>query len=83
MRFRKNVKGCVVSEKNPPMADLFPITLADEIAEVEREIDMRRVVYPRRVAAGKLAQDKADRQIEILECVLDRLRKAKGEMLNG
>jgi len=35
--------------------DLLPISLADKIAEVERELAMRREVYPRRRAGVGLA----------------------------
>jgi hypothetical protein len=55
------------------MADLFPFTLADEIHEVKRELAQRRRVYPRMVSAGTLRQDKADRQIAVMEAVLRRL----------
>lgn len=36
------------------MAELFEITLRDEIACVEREIRMRQQVYPRRIADRNL-----------------------------
>lgn len=57
------------------MADeLFPITVADEIAELERELKMRHQVYPRRVASGMLSQAKADRQIAVLEATIRTLQ---------
>lgn len=56
------------------MPDLFPITLADEIAEVEREIAMRRKVYPRWVETKRMGQQQADRHIAVMEAVLERLR---------
>ena len=49
------------------MSDLFPITIDDEIQELEREIVLRKRVYPRWVAAGRLTQGKADRQIAVLK----------------
>lgn len=56
------------------MAELFPITVANEIAELERELRMRRQVYPRSVASGMLSQTKADRQIALLESAVATLR---------
>jgi hypothetical protein len=43
------------------------ISLALQIAEIEREIGLRQSVYPRQVAAGKLHQSAADLQIEKLK----------------
>ena len=56
------------------MSQLFPPTLTEQIAEVEREIKMRRVVYPRHVAAKSVSQQRADRQIAVMEAVLETLR---------
>ena len=44
------------------------------IAEVERELRLRRRVYPQWVAAGKLSQQKADRQIAVMEAIAERLK---------
>ena len=62
------------------MTDLLPISLADQIASVRREIGMRKGVYPRWVASGKIKQDAADREIERMEAVLKTLMdlQAKG-----
>lgn len=60
-----------------PALDLFPITIEDEIAELERETKLRRRVYPRWVFVGKLTQEKADRQIAIVESVITRLKAQK------
>lgn len=51
------------------MPDLFPPTMDEMIAEVEREIELRKRVFPRWIANGKMKQDVADRRIRILECV--------------
>lgn len=56
------------------MNDLLPVTTAEMIAEVEREIALRRRVYPRWVADKRLTSNKADRQIAIMEAVADVLR---------
>lgn len=62
------------------MGDLFggalPVPLAAQIAEVRREIVQRERVYPRFVAAGKLTQGAADRQIGAMRAVLATLAAA-------
>lgn len=55
------------------MSDLLPITLQEEIAELEREIGLRRRVYPNFVRSGRLKQAKADRQIAVMESAIRRL----------
>lgn len=60
-----------------PASDLFPITIEDEIAELEREVKLRKRVYPRWVFVGKLTQEKADRQIAIVESVINRLKEGR------
>ncbi len=64
------------------MADLFGaagvrVPLRDQIASVQREIGMRRTVYPRRVQSGQMKQAAADREIAAMEAVLDTLREAE------
>lgn len=59
------------------MAD--PITVSDKLKEVEREIGQRRRVYARLIAAGKLTQQKADRQIEIMSAVAADYRAQVGQ----
>lgn len=49
------------------MSDLFPITIEDEIQELEREVTLRRRVYPRWMAQGKISKVKADRQIAVMQ----------------
>jgi hypothetical protein len=51
--------------------------LADQIAEIEREIAMRRRVYPRMVGDGKMSQTKADIQIALMEAARDTLKGLK------
>lgn len=41
--------------------------------EIERELNMRRQVYPRQVDAGKMTHADADRKIRILEALKDLL----------
>lgn len=57
-------------------SDLFPLAPISTEALVEcvdRELGFRRRVYPRHVAAGKLTQDAADRQLALMEAVRERL----------
>lgn len=56
------------------MAELFEISLRDEISCVEREIRMREQVYPRRIAERKMKQAQADREIAVMRSVLTRLK---------
>ena len=58
------------------MSDLLGISLHEMIVCIEREIAMRRRVYPRWVDAGKMKMDRAEREIEVMEAVLARLRAA-------
>ena len=48
--------------------------LPDQITCVERELGMRRRVYPRWVATGRMTQADADREIATMSAVLDTLR---------
>lgn len=61
------------------MSDLFghslPVSLATQLAEVEREIALRRRVYPRFIKNGQLSPAAADRQIAIMEAVAHTLRR--------
>jgi hypothetical protein len=57
--------------------DLFahePVTIAELVAEAERELHMRLSVYPRRISAGKLTQAKADRAIALQRAIIARLK---------
>lgn len=49
------------------------------IEEAQRESYMRRRVYPKQVAAGRLTQADADRRIDLMEAIATRLsRRAAG-----
>ena len=61
------------------MAELFEPTIQDQIACLDREVRMRRSVYPRFVANGKMSQAKADREIATMECAISTLLKVKEE----
>ena len=47
------------------------VPTADKIRVLQRELELRRAVYPQRVADGKMTQRAADYQIEVLESILD------------
>lgn len=49
-------------------------TLQEQIAEIGRELGLRRGVYPKWVASGKLSQALADRQIALMEGILRTLK---------
>lgn len=56
--------------------------LSSQIACIERELAVRRRVYPRWVASQKMRQEKADHEIECMEAVLDTLRRSGQQELN-
>lgn len=57
-------------------------TAAEKLAECEREIGMRRRVYPRFVAQKKLSQEQATERLAIMETIAADYREAaKGERL--
>jgi hypothetical protein len=60
------------------MPDMFAdvITKREMIAEIEREIAMRRTVYGRRIADRKMNPAIAERQIAVMERVLAVVRDA-------
>lgn len=55
------------------MADLFPVTLAEQVACVQREIAMRERVYPRFIEKGRMNAEKAGREIAAMKAVLETL----------
>lgn len=69
------VDGVVLAE------DFSDVTLDDRIACVRRELAMRSNFYPRQVAAGRMTQTKADRELRHLSAVLQdllRRRESRG-----
>lgn len=46
------------------------ITAADKLACVNRELAMRRNVYPKFVSSGRMSQQKADREIAVMEAIV-------------
>jgi len=47
---------------------------AAKLACIEREIKMRERVYPRWVAAGKMSQEKADLELEVMRAIAEDYR---------
>lgn len=46
-------------------------TIDDKIREIRRELAMRKSLYPKWVAAGKMKLDHADRMIAIMQAIHD------------
>ena len=46
----------------------------DKLKTAEREVKMRRRVYPRFVEEGKMSQVQADREIAIMEAIAEDYR---------
>jgi hypothetical protein len=49
-------------------------TRAEKLAALEREIAMRKRVYPRFIAQNKMKQAEADRQVAIMEDIAEDYR---------
>lgn len=47
------------------------ISTAEKLASAQRELGMRKRVYPRWVEQGKMKQAAADREIEIMQAIVD------------
>lgn len=56
-------------------------TLHEQIAEIKRELYMRRSVYPKLIARRKLTQREADEQNRRLEAALQTLEDLKRERM--
>lgn len=55
--------------------ELFAPSLADQIAELERELTLRHRVYPEFVRAKRLSDAKAARQIACLMAAIEALQR--------
>jgi hypothetical protein len=58
---------------------LLPVSRAEAIAELRRELAMRAACYPKWVADGSLSQAKADTQINRLNAAIEFLLEEYGE----
>jgi vacuolar-type H+-ATPase subunit C/Vma6 len=54
------------------------VSFTEQLACVEREIAMRKRVYPRWIEAGKMTKAKADAEIRTMEAVAETLRGLTG-----
>ncbi len=50
------------------------ITLKVQIKAVEREIAMRKAVYPKRIAIGKMKAETAEHETAAMQAVLETLQ---------
>jgi hypothetical protein len=57
------------------------IPIKEQIAEVARELAIRRAVYPKWVASGKLKQAACDQQITRMEAALETLKCVESTLL--
>ena len=53
--------------------------LAEEVACVLRELNLRKRVYPRLVRAGRMAKDDMDKEIAVMARVFRRLSGQRAE----
>lgn len=60
------------------MAQLFEPSIDEQIACIDRELSMRGRVYPRQIAAGKMNQKTADREIETMQAIRKSVLRAHG-----
>lgn len=56
--------------------NLTPPVLKEKIDEIQRELRVRRKVFPRLIKAGELTREEADRRDRIFESILDDYRVA-------
>jgi hypothetical protein len=64
------------------MPSTYPLAVLAQCAE--REVNLRRRVYPVRVANGRMTQALADRQIAMMEAIAARLKaEAETEAAKG
>lgn len=54
---------------------MTPIPLSRQIKVIEREIEIRQDVLPRKVARGGMTQQQADHGIATMQAVLESLRR--------
>ena len=61
------------------MADSVVISLDQQIASLKREIAMRKNVYPKWVANGKMRQGEADHEIAAMTAALHTIMRIKDQ----
>lgn len=55
------------------------VPIADQIKELEREMGMRRRMYPQWVERGTLTKEKATKQLDAMGAALKTLQKLQQE----
>jgi hypothetical protein len=55
------------------------ISLADQLAAAQREVRLRKQVYPRLIAQGKMTAVEADYQIRVMEAIGKTLHRLDAE----
>jgi hypothetical protein len=53
------------------MTDLFGPATAEKLECVRREVLKRRQVYPRLIEQKKMSQERADREIQVMDAIVD------------
>lgn len=51
--------------------------LDEQLDEIDRELGMRRRMYPQWVAKGTMRQAQADRQLKLMEAIKETVRLAR------
>ncbi len=64
------------------MPEVASITLEEMIACIKREIGFRKTVYEKRVRHGYMTQEEADREIVIMQAVLEQLKAKENTLFN-
>ena len=59
------------------------VTLAEQIAEAQRELALRRKLYPGWVEQGRLTHAAAYHQLACMAAIVETLRKREGETRQG
>lgn len=62
-----------------PKKVTMKITIDDEIAELTRELAMRKSFYKKQVELGKMSRDKANKQYLTMQQTLQRLKGIKAK----
>ncbi len=57
--------------------------IGDQIAEVKREIALRKSVYPGFVTRGKFSQAEADEHLARMEATLETLQRVERKITEG
>lgn len=74
-----SLEGAIAAYNGDPMPQQTPekFSIGQQIEEVERELELRRGVYPRQVQRGTMKQSHADYHIKRMEAVLESLKWLK------